>query len=79
MIAAHQHDPEARERWLEQVVEYMEAEIATGDYPHLAALVPEGGMAAAWDQLQESEAADDRFERGLRRLLDGIELDLKSR
>jgi AcrR family transcriptional regulator len=73
------HDPEARERWLEQVVEYMEAEIATGDYPHLAALVPEGGMAAAWEQLRESEAAEDRFERGLKRLLDGIELDLKSR
>jgi AcrR family transcriptional regulator len=72
-------DPEARERWLEQVVEYMEAEIATGDYPHLAALVPEGGMVAAWEQLQESEAAEDRFERGLKRLLDGIELDLKNR
>jgi hypothetical protein len=72
-------DPEARERWLSQVTEYVDAELATGDYPHLERMVPEGGMAAVWELMQESHAADDRFERGLSRLLDGIALELERR
>jgi AcrR family transcriptional regulator len=72
-------DPEARERWLSQVTEYVDAELASGDYPHLERMVPEGGMAAVWELMQESGAADDRFERGLSRLLDGIALELERR
>jgi AcrR family transcriptional regulator len=72
-------DPETREAWLEHARDYVEAEIASGQYPHLEALIPEGGLAAAWEQMQEAEEAEDRFERGLKRLLDGIELDLKRR
>jgi AcrR family transcriptional regulator len=72
-------DPQARERWLTQAAEYIEAELASGDYPHLEEIVPEGGMAEIWELMQESEAAEDRFERGLTRLLDGIALDLKRR
>ena len=72
-------DPDARERWLAQVSQYIDDELATGDYPQLAGLMPEGGMAVVWERMQESDAAEDRFERGLERLLDGIELDLKRR
>jgi len=72
-------DPEAHERWLEQITGYIEDELATGDYPQLAALMPEGGLVAVWEQLQGAEAAEERFERGLTRLLDGIEQDLKRR
>jgi hypothetical protein len=36
-------------------------------------------MAAVWELMQESHAADDRFERGLSRLLDGIALELERR
>jgi AcrR family transcriptional regulator len=70
-------DPAAREDWLRQMTAYIDDELATGDYPALAELVPEGGMTEAWERMQESDAAEDRFERGLKRLLDGIELDLK--
>jgi AcrR family transcriptional regulator len=72
-------DPGSRGEWLRQMTDYIEEELATGDYPGLAELLPEGGMAEAWERMHESEAADDRFERGLNRLLDGIELDLKRR
>ena len=60
-------------------VEYIDEQLATGDYPQLAGLMPEGGMAAVWERMHETDAAEDRFERGLERLLDGIELDLKRR
>jgi AcrR family transcriptional regulator len=69
-------DPEARERWLSHATEYINAVLATGDYPHLEKLVPAGGMAEVWELMQESDAAEDRFERGLTRLLDGIALEL---
>jgi AcrR family transcriptional regulator len=72
-------DPDTREGWLERFTEYIEAELATGEYPHLAALMPDGGLSAVWEDMQAAEAAKDRFERGLERLLDGIELGLKKR
>jgi AcrR family transcriptional regulator len=72
-------DPDARERWLAQVSQYVDEQLETGEYPQLAGLMPEGGMAAVWERMHESEATEDRFERGLERLLDGIELDLKRR
>ena len=72
-------DPDSRERWLAQVSEYIDEQLETGDYPQLAGVIPEGGMAAVWERMHEAEAAEDRFERGLERLLDGIELDLKRR
>jgi hypothetical protein len=56
-------DPNARERWLAQVSEYIDEQLATGDYPQLAGLIPEGGMAALWERMHESGAAEDRFER----------------
>jgi AcrR family transcriptional regulator len=72
-------DPGARERWVQHVSEYIEAELGTGEYPHLEQLMPEGGLSSLWEEMAEAEAAGDRFERGLKRLLDGIELDLKRR
>jgi hypothetical protein len=72
-------DPHARERWLAQLSQYIDDQLATGDYPQLAGLMPEGGMAAVWERMHETDVAEDRFERGLERLLDGIELDLKRR
>ena len=72
-------DPDARERWLAQVSQYVDEQLETGEYPQLAGLMPEGGMAADWERMHESEATEARFERGLERLLDGIELDLERR
>jgi AcrR family transcriptional regulator len=72
-------NPDARERWLAQMSQYIDEQLATGDYPQLASLIPDGGMAAAFERMHEGDAAEERFERGLERLLDGIELDLKRR
>jgi AcrR family transcriptional regulator len=72
-------DSGAREAWLDQASEYIDEQVATGDYPHLSELLSEGGTAAFWRRLEASGFEKDRFERGLKRLLDGIELDLKRR
>jgi AcrR family transcriptional regulator len=72
-------DPVAREEWLDQAAVYIEEQVATGEYPHLEAMLPDGGVSAVWERLEEADADDSRFERGLKRLLDGIELDLKRR
>jgi len=72
-------DPEAMEEWLDRASAYIEEQLATGDFPHLQAIMPEAGMSAFWKQLEEADFEDGRFERGLARLLDGIELDLQRR
>jgi AcrR family transcriptional regulator len=72
-------DPEAMEEWLERASSYIEEQLATEDLPHLQAIMPEGGMAAFWKQLEEADFQDARFDRGLTRLLDGIALDLERR
>jgi AcrR family transcriptional regulator len=71
--------PEARDVWLRQTADYIDSELAGGEYPNLAAVMPEGGMAKVWERMQQADADKDRFERGLKRLLDGIELDLQRR
>jgi len=69
-------DPEAMEKWLERASAYVDEQVATGEFPHITAIMPEGGMAAFWEQLHEADFEDGRFERGLKRLLDGIALSL---
>jgi AcrR family transcriptional regulator len=67
-------DPRARER-LEAVVGYLEAQLGSGEYPHLVSIVGDDPRAGV---LRVAATATDpeRFERGLQRVLDGIELDL---
>jgi AcrR family transcriptional regulator len=58
---------------LEAMLAYVEGQLETGDYPHLKAAAgddPSAGLARI-GHLAEDE---DRFERGLQRLLDGLEL-----
>jgi hypothetical protein len=47
-----------------------------GDFPHTRALVGDGDIRANWERLAAQALERDRFELGLARLLDGIELDL---
>jgi len=62
------------------VAEYFEAQLSTGEYPHVEALLGEGDRWAALVRLLLTAAGDqDRFERGLARLLDGVELDIERR
>jgi AcrR family transcriptional regulator len=72
-------DPEAMEEWLERATRYIEEQVQTGDYPHLQAIMPEGGMSEFWKRFEEADVEDSRFERGLARLLDGIALELERR
>jgi hypothetical protein len=70
-------DPEAQQEWRDRAFEFIEEQVATGDYPHLTAVLPPGGIAELWEKLEAANNDDDRFERGLRRVLDGIQLELE--
>jgi AcrR family transcriptional regulator len=72
-------EPEARQEWLDRASAYIEEQVETGDFPHLQAIMPQGGMSEFWKQLEEADFDDGRFERGLERLLDGVALYVKSR
>lgn len=63
---------------LEGIADYLEAELETGRYPHLQALAGDDVHVGIERVVRLSED-EGRFERGLQRLLDGIELDVKRR
>jgi AcrR family transcriptional regulator len=70
-------DSEERDRWFATAAAFVQEQLETGDYPHTRALWPHGDIREAWLELEASASDDERFERGLARLLDGIELDLR--
>ncbi|MFT3851495.1 MAG: TetR/AcrR family transcriptional regulator [Ilumatobacteraceae bacterium] len=49
---------------------------ATGDYPQISKLIAEHGVDGTWDVVAGAFRDPDRFERSLRRLLDGVQHDL---
>jgi len=59
-----------------EMVGYVDGLVRTGDYPQLAELAGEVGLAAAWRQVETHMRDPDRFDRNLARLLDGIEANL---
>ena len=63
----------------DQMVEYVNGLVATGDYPQLAAIAEEYGLEEGWRQIELHERDPDRFARNLARLLDGIALSLGTR
>jgi AcrR family transcriptional regulator len=71
-------DNELAEQRIATMLEYLEAMLATGEFPHIAALVGDD-IRASFERLARFGADDSRFERGLQRLLDGIDLDLRRR
>ena len=64
---------------LESLLDYVEAQLESGGFPHTLALVGDGDRRANWERLAGEAFGPDRFERGLSRLLDGIELDIDRR
>lgn len=64
---------------MDALLDYVEARLETGEYPHSLAMVGEGDQRANWRRLAAEAFDADRFELGLARLLDGIELDLERR
>jgi AcrR family transcriptional regulator len=61
----------------EAILDHVEERLEHGDFPHTRALVGDGEIRANWERLALRAAERDRFEIGLGRLLDGIELGLR--
>ncbi|MEO5901397.1 MAG: TetR/AcrR family transcriptional regulator [Ilumatobacteraceae bacterium] len=59
-----------------EMIEYVTALSKTGDYPQITKLIAELGGQGTWDVVAGSMRDSTRFDRNLRRLLDGIEGDL---
>lgn len=64
---------------LEGMTDYMTTQMATGEFPSLEAFVGDDDPATAWRSVAAEVFDDERFERGLQTLLDGIELRLERR
>lgn len=63
---------------VEQAFQMIEDGLATGRFPHLAAsLDPDRPFREQFAESLEQVYDEHRFDRGLRRLLDGIELELR--
>jgi AcrR family transcriptional regulator len=55
---------------------YIEELVATGDYPHLEALLRNRSVEDILREVNEHSNGEDRFARNLRRLLDGFDREL---
>lgn len=62
-----------------EMIEYVTGLSRTGDYPQITKLIAELGGQGTWDVVAASMRDSTRFDRNLRRLLDGIEGDLPTR
>jgi AcrR family transcriptional regulator len=58
----------------EAILDHVEDRLEHGDFPQTRALVGDGDIRANWERLAAQTMERDRFEIGLARLLDGIEL-----
>ena len=63
----------------EAILDHVEERLEHGAFPHTRALVGAGDIRANWERLAARASERDRFEIGLARLLDGIELSLRNR
>jgi len=71
-------DTQQREEHIAAMVGYLQAQLATGEYPHIAELAGDD-IRSNFERLARLAADETRFERGLQRLLDGIALHLDRR
>jgi AcrR family transcriptional regulator len=73
-------EEQAEPGWMQAVFDYMAAQLETGAYPNIARIAEANRAAGGRDEdLAEMALDQDRFERGLDRLLDGVEVELKRR
>ena len=67
-------------RTMRAISDFMSAQLETGEYPHLAGLIgSDGDPGEAMLRVARWMGEDQRFERGLAAMLDGIEARLKPR
>ena len=76
--AMRNREQEADRRHLESMVAYLQTQLVTGEFPHLAELMGDDPRAGI-ERVMHLASQAERFERGLRRLLDGIALDVERR
>jgi AcrR family transcriptional regulator len=75
-----QRAEEADPGWMQAVFDYMSVELETGAYPNVTHILEANRAAGGKDEdLPAMALAEGRFERGLERVLDGIEAELKRR
>ncbi|WP_157254153.1 TetR/AcrR family transcriptional regulator [Nonomuraea typhae] len=73
--AAEQPD----EEWIGGVAAFVTARLETGEFPHIQQLLDGGDAEAFVRRLDTQTAGDEQFERGLTRILDGIEAEFGRR
>jgi AcrR family transcriptional regulator len=71
-------DDSAAKRRLDAMLAYVETQLASGEFPHLAAFSGDDPRGA-FVRVVALTTDEQRFERGLQMLLDGIELELERR
>jgi AcrR family transcriptional regulator len=76
--AIRNREPEADRQHLESMAAYLQTQLDTGEFPHLAEMMGDDPRAAI-ERVMHQATNLERFERGLQRLLDGIELHLERR
>jgi AcrR family transcriptional regulator len=65
---------EFTDEWIEAVSGYLAEQLLTGDFPHVREFVGNDDPETVVRRIATAATADERFERGLTRLLDGVEL-----
>jgi AcrR family transcriptional regulator len=71
-------DDEESRRRRDAVIAYIEAQLATGEFPTIQAMAGDD-LQEGFQRFARFAADKDRFERGLQTLLDGVELSLQRR
>jgi AcrR family transcriptional regulator len=71
-------DKATQQEIIAELLPHFEAQIRSGDYPNIEALFGGSDIRTTWELIVETMTAESRFEKGMQRLLDGIEADLKS-
>ncbi len=61
-----------------EITRFVTKELESGEYPNIAAQFTSGDPIAEWREIIREIGDSDRFGRGLDRLLDGIEAELRS-
>jgi AcrR family transcriptional regulator len=70
---------EFSDEWIHAVGGYLAEQLLSGDFPHVREFVGDDDPEAVIRRIATAATADERFERGLTRLLDGVELWLSKR
>jgi AcrR family transcriptional regulator len=73
------HEGGPSEQEIAAFLSYVDEQLGTGDFPHTRATFGDESARAFFARQSSAEADEQRFERGLAALLDGIELSIEKR